>query len=203
MRTQPLGPSEGAPYGATILVRGVPKRTRSPIRMRPLGPSAKLPIGPQSSRGACRNRHGHARERGHWGLRWSSLWGLDPREGCATWGSMRGGDACERNHWGRRWSFLWGYDPREGCARWGSARLASAGAGAARWASPLRGSSEDGDRFRSTDRGGSPDSRLPLFARPAQLQPGQRTLPLRRCAPLTCLARGAAAGRPAYAGACG
>ena len=47
----------GAPYGAAILVKGVPKwgSTRN--------------AGPR----------GH----GHWGLRWNSLWGHDPREGCA------------------------------------------------------------------------------------------------------------------------
>ena len=46
----------GAPYGATKRVRGVPKLT-------------------------CGGR-GAACERTHWGLRWSSLWGRETREGC-------------------------------------------------------------------------------------------------------------------------
>ncbi|CAK0862848.1 unnamed protein product [Prorocentrum cordatum] len=51
----------------------------------------------------------------------------------------------------------------------GRRRAASAGARAARWYSPLRAGSEDGDRSRSTDRGGSPEARIPLFAQPAHL----------------------------------
>ena len=45
MRTQPLGPS--APYGATILVRGVPKWPEAAMRTQPLGPSVELPVGPR------------------------------------------------------------------------------------------------------------------------------------------------------------
>ena len=52
----------GAPHGATNRVRGVPEW----VSMR--------------GRGAC----GH----GHWGLRWSSLWGHEPCEGCATMGAV-------------------------------------------------------------------------------------------------------------------
>ena len=68
-------------------------------------------------------------------------------------------------------------------------RAASVGASATRWPSPF---SEDGDRSRSTDRGGSPVPRIPLFARPAQLLTGQRTLPLRRCGRLAAAAPGGA-----------
>ena len=50
----------GAPYGATDRVRGVPKWW---------------------SMGG-----GDACERTHWSLRWSSLWGHEPCEGCAKMG---------------------------------------------------------------------------------------------------------------------
>ena len=38
------------------------------------------------------------------GPRWSSLWGHDPREGCAE---MGGGTPCEPCRWGLRWCSLW------------------------------------------------------------------------------------------------
>ena len=38
----------GAPYGATILVRGVPKWGGAPMRTLPLGPSVELPMGPRT-----------------------------------------------------------------------------------------------------------------------------------------------------------
>ena len=50
----------GDPYGATNRVRGVPK------------------WGPLGGVDAC--------NRGHWSLRWSSLWGHEPCEGCAKIG---------------------------------------------------------------------------------------------------------------------
>ncbi|CAK0820999.1 unnamed protein product [Prorocentrum cordatum] len=81
-------------------------------------------------------------------------------------------------------------DARAAAAPGGSRRRAASVGARSRWSSPLRGSSEDGDRSRSTDRGGSPEPRVPLFAQPAQLAPGQRTLPLRRCARLAAAARG-------------
>ena len=50
----------GAPYEATNRAKGVPKW------------------------GSVRG--GNSCEHGPWGLRWSSLWGRDPREGCAKMG---------------------------------------------------------------------------------------------------------------------
>ena len=72
----------GAPYEATKRLRGVPKWAGGRMRTMPLGLSVEPPMRPRSSWG-CRNCLGHACERGHWDLRWSSLWGYDPREGCA------------------------------------------------------------------------------------------------------------------------
>eukprot|EP00959_Pyramimonas_sp_CCMP1952_P141194 2955093-Pyramimonas_sp.AAC.1 len=48
MRTLPLGAFGGAPYGATILVRGEPKWPEA-MRALPLEPSVELPTGPRSS----------------------------------------------------------------------------------------------------------------------------------------------------------
>eukprot|EP00959_Pyramimonas_sp_CCMP1952_P070651 1475127-Pyramimonas_sp.AAC.1 len=62
---------------------------------RPRGAPA---LAAPSARGPCR-----------WSLRWSSMWGREPCEGCAD---MGGG-------LGLRWSSLWGRDPREGCAKMG------------------------------------------------------------------------------------
>ena len=62
--TPAIGAFGGAPYGATILVRGVQKWTRSRMRTRPLGPSVELPMGPRS----VVLGGGDACERGHWGL---------------------------------------------------------------------------------------------------------------------------------------
>ena len=137
----------GAPYGATIRVKGALKWGWNRVRTLPLGPSVELPMGPRS---AVLGR-GTACDRGHWGLRRSSLWGREPCEGCANmgrwchadplagafgggfygaanrvrgvpkWGSMGGGDACERTHWSLRWSSLWGHEPCEGCAELGRA----------------------------------------------------------------------------------
>eukprot|EP00959_Pyramimonas_sp_CCMP1952_P024116 505972-Pyramimonas_sp.AAC.1 len=38
---------------------------------------------------------------GHWGRRWSSPWGREACEWCATMGAV---GTCERIHWGIRWS---------------------------------------------------------------------------------------------------
>eukprot|EP00959_Pyramimonas_sp_CCMP1952_P188163 3934956-Pyramimonas_sp.AAC.1 len=56
------------------------------------------------------------------------------------------------------------------------------GARSRRWASPGDDDDDDEDRSRSTDRGGSREPRVPLFAQPAQLLPWQRRLPLRPAA---------------------
>ena len=89
----PAGAFGGAPYGATRRVRGAPK------------------WGSLRGAGAC--------EHGRWGLRWSSLWGHDPCEGCPQMVSMTSGNSCERGPWGLRWSSLWGHKPCEGCAKMG------------------------------------------------------------------------------------
>ena len=81
----------GAPYGATNRVRGVPK------------------WGSMRGADAC--------EHAHLGLRWSSLWGHDPREGCAEMGAV---PPCERSHWGLRRSSLWGHETCERCAEIGA-----------------------------------------------------------------------------------
>ena len=44
-----IGAFGGAPYGATILVRGVPKWPEAAMRTLPLAPSVELPMGPRSS----------------------------------------------------------------------------------------------------------------------------------------------------------
>ena len=49
MRTLPLGAFGGAPYGATILEGGVPKWPEAAMRTLPLAPSVELPMGPRSS----------------------------------------------------------------------------------------------------------------------------------------------------------
>eukprot|EP00959_Pyramimonas_sp_CCMP1952_P442043 9253810-Pyramimonas_sp.AAC.1 len=56
---------------------------------------------------------GGAWGRNHWGVRWSSLWGHGPSEGCVV---MGGGGAWGRSHWGLRWGSLWGHEPFDGCA---------------------------------------------------------------------------------------
>ena len=66
-------------------------------------------------------------ERCHWGLRWRSLWGHDPREGCAEMGAV---PPCERSYWGLRWSSLCGHEACEECAEMGVEPHANAAIGA-------------------------------------------------------------------------
>ena len=62
-------------------------------------------------------------ERGPWGIRRSSLWGHDPREGCAE---LRRAPLCERSPMESPVELLSGHDPREGCAEMGRGRPADA-----------------------------------------------------------------------------
>eukprot|EP00959_Pyramimonas_sp_CCMP1952_P172017 3594255-Pyramimonas_sp.AAC.1 len=62
---------------------------------------------------------GDACKRRYWGLRWSSLWIHEAREGCT---GMRDGDACERRHWGLRCTSLRGHETCEGVCRIGCGR---------------------------------------------------------------------------------
>ena len=55
------------------------------MRSRPLGPSVELPMGPRS---AVLGR-GDACDRGHWDIRWSSLWGHETCKECAKMGRHR------------------------------------------------------------------------------------------------------------------
>ena len=65
-----------APYGATIFVRAVPKRGAA-MRALPLWPSMELPMGPRKCEGRAVLGKEDACDRGHWGLRWSSLRGYE------------------------------------------------------------------------------------------------------------------------------
>ena len=69
----------GARYGATNLVRGVPKLGAYRMRPMPRGPSVELPMRPQNAVLGVRDACGHT----HWDLRWSSLWGHETCEGCS------------------------------------------------------------------------------------------------------------------------
>ena len=53
------------------------------MRTVPLGPSAELPMGHEAGEGCAKMMAGPHANAAHWGLRWSSLWGHEPCEGCA------------------------------------------------------------------------------------------------------------------------
>ena len=93
MRTLPQGAFGGAPYGATNLVRGVPKWTGGRMRTLPLGSSVELPMGPRTVRGVCQNWAVAPCGPSRWGLRWGSLCGNEPREGAPkrAWVTHAGG----------------------------------------------------------------------------------------------------------------
>jgi len=71
------------------------------MRTSPLGPSVELPMGPRNARGVCRNGRGDACGHLHWGLRWSSQWGHEAREGCAEI-DMRRAEAMRGEGGGKR-----------------------------------------------------------------------------------------------------
>eukprot|EP00959_Pyramimonas_sp_CCMP1952_P181273 3790505-Pyramimonas_sp.AAC.1 len=58
------------------------------MRTPPLGPSVELTVRPRTVSGACRHGRGDACGRGHWSLRWNSLWGHETYDRCAE---MSGG----------------------------------------------------------------------------------------------------------------
>ena len=81
------GAFDGALYGARILVKGAPLWARRRHATPAAGAFEGVPYGATilvmvlAAMGAA-----VACDPCHWGLRWSSLWGRDPREGCAKMG---------------------------------------------------------------------------------------------------------------------
>eukprot|EP00959_Pyramimonas_sp_CCMP1952_P141082 2952741-Pyramimonas_sp.AAC.1 len=63
----------GAPQGPRIARGACRSRCRGRMRMRPLGHSAELPEGHGTREGRAGLGAADARERGQWGIRWSSL----------------------------------------------------------------------------------------------------------------------------------
>eukprot|EP00959_Pyramimonas_sp_CCMP1952_P186439 3898659-Pyramimonas_sp.AAC.1 len=71
------------------------------MRTPPLGPSAKLPLGPRSAVLGWGGAHANTASGAFGGAP------MRPSVGQCS-GVFGGGDACEHRHWGRRWSSRWG-----------------------------------------------------------------------------------------------
>eukprot|EP00959_Pyramimonas_sp_CCMP1952_P469888 9495731-Pyramimonas_sp.AAC.1 len=107
------GAFDGAAYGATMFLTGA-SACEAAARTLPVGHAVELPVRQRTARGRWTEEGGGgACNACHLNLRWDSLWGHEPCEGCAE---MCGGDACNLCHWSLRRGSLWGHGPCEGSA---------------------------------------------------------------------------------------